>query len=94
MPHQIPQAVKEERRQRLLAIQQRISRAKNEGCVGQVTDVLVDRVTDSVCIGRTRRQAPEIDGITYVKGRRLQVGDMVRARILSASDYDLTAVVE
>jgi ribosomal protein S12 methylthiotransferase len=94
MPHQLPQAVKEQRKQTLMAIQQRISRAKNEGCIGQDVEVLIERVAKSTAVGRTRRQAPEIDGITYVKGRDLRVGDLVQACIVSASDYDLTAVVE
>jgi ribosomal protein S12 methylthiotransferase len=94
LPDQVLPEVKEERRRVAMELQQKISRRKNEGLVGQVAEVLIDRIGQGNYIGRTRFQAPDIDGVTYLQGRNLHPGDLVMARITEALDYDLKAVVE
>jgi ribosomal protein S12 methylthiotransferase len=94
LPNQVPTDVKEERRRVAMELQRQISRRKNEGLVGQVAEVLIDRVGRGNFIGRTRFQAPDIDGVTFVQGDNLHPGDIVKVRINSALDYDLKAVAE
>lgn len=89
----IPAEVKEARRNRLMEVQQRISLAKNQAQVGKVLPVLVDGVGDGLSVGRSYRDAPEIDGMVIVEGE-LPVGDMVPVRISGALAYDLTGTVD
>ena len=84
----VPPHVKEERRQRLMALQQPISLAKNEALVGQTLDVLVEGQGDGLSVGRSYRDAPEIDGLVLVQAE-LPVGRIVPIRITSALEYDL-----
>lgn len=94
LPDQVPEHVKEERRRIVMQMQRKISRQTNEGLVGCTAEVLIDKAENGAWIGRTRWQAPEIDGITRIRGNNLRVGDIIQARISGASDYDLTAIVE
>jgi ribosomal protein S12 methylthiotransferase len=86
----IPEQVKQERRQRLMTVQQRISLEKNQALVGRKLDVLIDGVGDGVSVGRTYRDAPEIDGMVILEGEA-SVGELVPARITGAMPYDLSA---
>ena len=74
-------------------MQQPISLAKNQAQVGRTLDVLVDGYGDGISVGRTYRDAPEIDGMVFVPGE-LPVGELVPVRIDGAMVYDLTGVVE
>jgi ribosomal protein S12 methylthiotransferase len=85
----LPQAVKEERRERLMALQQSISLARNQAQVGRTLDVLVEGYGDGLSVGRSYRDAPEIDGMVIVAGE-LPVGAFVPVRITGALAYDLT----
>jgi ribosomal protein S12 methylthiotransferase len=85
--------IKAERRDRLMALQQGISLAKNEALIGQTFDVLIEGQGDGISIGRTYRDAPEIDGMVIAEGEA-PVGEMVSVRITSALPYDLTGFVE
>ena len=49
--------------------------------------------SDFAFMGRCRRQAPEIDGITYIKSSTAQIGKIVKCKITEADDYDLFAEV-
>jgi len=88
LPDDVPAEVKEERRDRLMAAQQPISLAKNRALVGQVLDVLIEGQGDGLSVGRSYRDAPEIDGLVLVQGE-VPVGEMVPVRITSALEYDL-----
>jgi ribosomal protein S12 methylthiotransferase len=84
------------RARRLMSIQRRISKKKNKALVGRELDVLVEGTSDEselAMVGRHAGQAPEIDGITYLSGGPVLPGEMVRARITRATDYDLVADV-
>jgi ribosomal protein S12 methylthiotransferase len=89
---QIPEKEKERRRDLIMNEQAAISNAINKSLIGSIQDVLIEEESDRPdydFIGRCRRQAPEIDGITYVKGTRLKIGSIVKCKITAADDYDL-----
>jgi ribosomal protein S12 methylthiotransferase len=85
----VPEAVKVERRERLMQLQQRISLEKNEACVGRTLEVLVEGQGEGVSVGRSYRDAPEIDGLVIVDGIA-PVGEMVPVTITGAMVYDLS----
>ena len=91
LPGMLPEAVREERRARFMQVQQEISAARLERKVGTTQRVLPDQVGPTVAIGRTAADAPEIDGVVYVKkGRRsLEVGEFVDVAITRAEAHDL-----
>jgi ribosomal protein S12 methylthiotransferase len=84
----VPPEVKEERRERLMAVQQPISLVKNQALVGQTLDVLVEGQGDGMSVGRSYRDAPEIDGLVLVQAE-LPVGRIVPVHITAALEYDL-----
>lgn len=92
LPHQVPEHVKQARYEQAMALQQEISRARNQEWVGREMDVLVDGCGDGVSIGRTYRDAPEIDGLVLLPGET-PAGSFVRARITGALEYDLLGEV-
>jgi len=89
----VPEAVKEERRGRLMELQQRISLEKNQEFVGQTLDVLVEGEGEGISLGRSYRDAPEIDGLVIIEGR-LPIGEIVPVVINGALAYDLTGVAK
>ncbi len=92
LPGAVPEEVKEERRARFMEVQAAISRAKLRAKVGRTLDVLVDEAGPASVVGRSAADAPEIDGVVRVNGMRgAKPGDIVRARVVLASDHDLIA---
>jgi ribosomal protein S12 methylthiotransferase len=89
----IPEEVKQERRERLMALQQRISLEKNQAQIGKTLNVLVEGNGDGLSVGRCYRDAPEIDGMVIIDGE-VPVGEMVPVRISGAMAYDLSGTVE
>jgi len=89
----VPAEVKEERRSRLMALQQRISLERNQSFVGRTLPVLVEGQGDGLSLGRSYRDAPEIDGLVIVEGE-IPIGELVPVRITGALPYDLSGVVE
>ncbi|MGH2521622.1 MAG: TRAM domain-containing protein, partial [Anaerolineales bacterium] len=89
----IPEEVKQERRERLMALQQRISLAKNQAQVGKTLEVLIEGNGDGLSVGRSYRDAPEIDGMVIVDGDA-PVGEIVPVRISGALAYDLSGTVD
>ena len=95
LPGQLPDEIKEERRDRIMEMQAEISEELLAGFEGQELDVLVDRPHEEwPCLyeGRVWFQAPEVDGITYVSGDGVAPGKMVRAVIEEVKTYDLVAL--
>jgi len=88
----VPEEVKQERRERLMAAQQRISLAKNQALVGRTLEVLVEGTGDGLSVGRSYRDAPEIDGMVIIDGE-VPPGEMVPVRISGAMAYDLSGTV-
>ena len=93
----VPLKVKEERRARLMEAQQPISLAKNEALVGRTLDVLIEGRGDGLSVGRSYRDAPEIDGLVMVQDdeescsaeEQSPVGEILPVRITAALEYDL-----
>jgi len=88
LPCQVPAEVKEERYMRLMEWQQSISLARNQQMVGRILEVLVEGQDEGLSVGRSYRDAPEIDGLVLVQGV-LPVGEMRPVRITGAMAYDL-----
>jgi ribosomal protein S12 methylthiotransferase len=92
LPGRAPARIKHQRKNRLMQLQQKISLEKNRKWIGREIDALVERVnTDGTAIGRTYRDAPEIDGAIYISGARVKLGEFVRVRITGAREYDFMA---
>ncbi|HVM72827.1 MAG TPA: 30S ribosomal protein S12 methylthiotransferase RimO [Anaerolineales bacterium] len=93
----VPVQVKQERYQRLMELQQSISLQVNQGYVGQTLDVLVEGFNKNLVLGRSYRDAPEVDGMVLIEPERgsqavhsLSIGDLVPVKIAGAMAYDLT----
>jgi ribosomal protein S12 methylthiotransferase len=92
----VPKRTSAARARKLMSVQRRISRQKNRALVGQELEVLVEGPSEEselVMAGRHPGQAPEIDGAVYLSGGPVEPGDLCRARVTSASDYDVVAEV-
>jgi ribosomal protein S12 methylthiotransferase len=87
----VPADVKEERYDRLMTLQQGISLARNQSFVGQTLPVLVEGLDGKLSLGRSYRDAPEIDGMVIVEGK-MPVGELRPVRITGAMAYDLAGV--
>jgi ribosomal protein S12 methylthiotransferase len=82
--------IKQERYDRFMQTQQKISAKKLKRKVGSREPVIIDKVENGMAIGRTRGDAPEIDGAVHVSARRpLRVGEIVTVKIERADAYDL-----
>ncbi len=86
---QVPEAVKEERRARLMAVQEDISAARLAARVGQRMTVLVDADDADGAVGRSAADAPEIDGVVHVAGEGLKAGEFVEVEIVDSDAHDL-----
>src|SRR5262249_52952161 len=92
MSGQVPEEVKQERWQRLMNRQAQVVRRKTLGLIGSEHEVLVcEAEPHGRCWGRTRGQAPEIDGIVLLGRGQAESGQIITARITGASGYDLRA---
>jgi ribosomal protein S12 methylthiotransferase len=90
LPDPVPEAVKQERRERFMQVQAQVSRARLAAKVGGTIDVLVDSVRGEQVIARSKADAPEIDGVVHIKTkRRLNPGEFARVRVTRAGEHDL-----
>ena len=92
MPDQIPDEIKQERYDRLMTLQQKVSLKRNRARVGSVEQVLVtDAGGDGLCLGRSSREAPETDGEIVVDCGRTppEAGQFIPVEITEAGAYDL-----
>ncbi len=95
-PDQVPQEVKEERRDEIMELQQEIAFAHSEAMVGQILDVMIEgKIADEPAyVGRTYMDAPNVDGYIFVDSEEtLLSGDFVRVRVTGSSEYDLTGEI-
>jgi ribosomal protein S12 methylthiotransferase len=88
----IQQEVKDERLERLMLAQQSISLARNQRFLGQTLPVLIEGCTNGIAVGRSYRDAPEVDGLVFAEGEAL-VGEIVPVKITGAMTYELSGVV-
>jgi ribosomal protein S12 methylthiotransferase len=90
LPDPVPEDIREARRERLMALQTSISRARLREKLGNTIEVLIDEVGARRTIGRSHADAPEIDGNVFVSGaRRAKPGDVLRVRVTRCSEHDL-----
>ncbi len=86
----VPEEIKQERYNALMARQQKISARRLKRKVGTRQQIIIDEVGPTVAKGRSKADAPEIDGAVYLTSRRpLRVGEIVTAKIERADQYDL-----
>jgi ribosomal protein S12 methylthiotransferase len=96
MPEQVPETVKQERYDRAMLHQQRISLMRNQMLVGRTLNVLAEShgrlagKKGTITMARSYRDAPEVDGLVIVPGTH-PVGEMISVRITGAMEYDLLA---
>ena len=91
-PDQIPQELKEERRDEIMELQQEISYEKSQSMIGKVLEVMIEgKVADeNAYVGRTYMDAPGVDGLIFINtDLDLMSGDFVRAKVTGALEYDL-----
>ncbi len=94
LPSRISEKEKERRRGLIMEEQASISREINSVLIGTRQEILIEgpgELEGFTRVGRCRRQAPEIDGVTHLRGGNPEVGEIVACRITAADDYDLFA---
>ena len=99
----VPEEVKQERLDRLMILQQRISLENNQAQVEKTLDILIEGFSEPtssgpvLAVGRSYRDAPEIDGLVFVEphpsaATRIQIGDIIPVKIQGALPYDLSGI--
>ncbi|MFM1895139.1 MAG: ribosomal protein methylthiotransferase [Pseudomonadota bacterium] len=92
LPDPVPDTIKQERWERFMATQQRISAERLQGRIGKTIEVLIDSVDEEGAVGRSSADAPEIDGLVYIDTEaELNPGGLVQVTVTAADDYDLYA---
>jgi ribosomal protein S12 methylthiotransferase len=92
LPGAVPDEVREERRRRLMDVQEDISAERLAAKIGREITVLVDEVDEEGTIARSSSDAPEIDGLVFVDGVfDAEPGDFLRVRVVDADEHDLYA---
>ncbi len=93
LPDQIPEEVKEARKDAIMSVQQDISLRKNQAEIGKIVDVLIEQEHPETgeLIGRSPRFAPDVDGVVYLKDPegKASLGDILKVLITGADHYDL-----
>ncbi len=91
----VSEEIKEQRYHRFMQHQQAISLAKLQAKISSQMPIIIDEVNRKLIIGRSKYDAPEIDGLIYIKNMgqydNIQVGDIIQVEIIAAKDYDLYA---
>jgi ribosomal protein S12 methylthiotransferase len=96
LPGAVPEEVKQERLQRFMELQAQISAERLESRVGTVQPVIIDHLEGELAIGRSRFDAPEIDGLVQIQDGEamgLKPGDIVDVRIMGSDEHDLFGLV-
>jgi ribosomal protein S12 methylthiotransferase len=95
LPGALAAEVREERRARLMQLQEKISARRLKRKVGQVLEVLVDRLAPGGAVARSAGDAPEIDGVVHVEGGgKLNPGDRVWVKVMRSDAHDLWSRVQ
>lgn len=90
--NQVPEEVKENRRDEIMELQQEIAFDQSEAMVGRILDILIEgKVADeNAYVGRTYMDAPNVDGLIFLNTQeQLMSGDFVRVKVIGALEYDL-----
>ena len=92
LPHPVAQEVREERRARLMRLQEKISARRLRLHVGKTVRVLVDEVGPDGAVARSAADAPQIDGVVHIEdGAHLKAGDFAQVKVVRADTHDLFA---
>lgn len=95
LPDHLSESVKEQRRSRLMEVQQEIAFSRNASLVGQEVEVVIDTAVpgeSNAWVGRTSVDAPDVDAAIYITGDDLAPGQYLQAEVVGSSDYDLVGV--
>ena len=93
LPDPVPAGVREERRARLMQLQEKISTARLQRYKGTEIEVLVDEVAGGNAVARSAADAPEIDGVVHIaRGKGLLAGEFARVRVTRTDAHDMFAV--
>ena len=95
MKPQIPSKIKKERKKKIMQLQAKISKKINESFIGKTIPVLIESIVSTgEIIARSYRDAPDIDGLVYIKSDKiLSPGDIHDAKVYDATEYDLFATI-
>ena len=94
LPDPVPEELREERRSRLMELQEDISTQRLERKIGREIEVLVEEVDEEGAVARSQADAPEIDGLVHIpNGEHLEVGEFARVRVTDCDVHDLYAEV-
>ena len=94
LPNPVPEALREERRQRLMELQEDISTQRLERMIDREIEVLVEEAEEEGAVARSQADAPEIDGLVHIaNGAHLEVGEFARVRVTDCDVHDLYAEV-
>ena len=94
MPNHVPATIKKKRLNQLMKVQREISKSIQESYIGRTLNVLIEEKqanAQSVYLGRSEHDAPDVDGLVFVNsGKTLKQGDIVPVRITDSYEYDLS----
>ncbi len=96
-PQQIPARIKKERLKELMLTQQSISKEINSSWLGKEIEVQIDEiksVKEKITIGRTKGDAPEIDGKVIISGDKAKVGKFIKVKVIETYEYDLVGEIK
>ena len=95
LANQVPDEIKQQRFDRFMQLQQKISMQKLQAKIGKTLVVIIDEVDEEGAIGRSMSDAPEIDGVVYLNEEKdVNVGDIVQVTIEHSDEYDLWGTVK
>ena len=99
MRNQIESKVKKDRYNKIMKLQNKISKENLKNKIGNEYEVLIEGIADSnkYYVGRTYMDSPEIDGIVYIPKTRqniIEIGSFVKVKIIETNDYDLVGKIE
>ncbi|MCK5918993.1 MAG: 30S ribosomal protein S12 methylthiotransferase RimO [Cocleimonas sp.] len=89
LPNHVPEDEKQDRVERFMEVQADISAAKLSAQIGKRMTVLTDDVSEDFTIARSYADAPEIDGVVFIEGERLESGQFAEVEITHSSEHDL-----
>jgi ribosomal protein S12 methylthiotransferase len=92
LPGQIPAEIKADRYRQAMQLQQRVSLEKNRRFIGRELQVLIEGVAEGISVGRSYRDAPEVDGMVVVEAE-LRINEFATVSVMDALEYDLVAKV-
>ena len=95
LANQVPDEIKQQRFDRFMQLQQKISMQKLQAKIGKTLTVIIDEVDEEGAIGRSMADAPEIDGVVYLNEEKdVKVGDIVQVIIEHSDEYDLWGTIK